>query len=163
MVTRPAVFIQVGWRSLVSCIVGGAALGAVLGTFFFLFDLVTSASDKTQITDIALITYIGGVFGILLGLVAGVVLGVLGALLLVPYPGAQKTKRVIRVGGMALVGLFTLLFLIDATFDAGALVFFAVLIIGGQVGAFLLANWIVGWYIRRSEPAAGEAGPSPTD
>lgn len=157
---------QIAWRSLVSCILGGAALGALMGIGFVAFDAVTDAADKTKVTDIAVITYIGGVFGLLLGIVAGVVLGLVGAVVLVPYPGAPRTRRVIRGVGMVIVGLFALMFLLDpGDLDAGAWIFFGVLVVGGQVGAYLLGGWIVGWYIKRAEaPAPGQdpaATPSP--
>lgn len=155
MVSRAAIFMQIAWRSLVACIVGGAALGALMGVGFVVFDALTDAADPTDVAGIAVITYIGAVFGVLLGIVAGVVLGLVGAFALVPYPGAARTRRVIRVVGMVLVALFSLLFVLDpGELNAGAFVFLGVLVIGGQVGAYLLGGWIVGWYIQRAETAA---------
>ena len=169
MVTRPRVFWRIAWRSLVSCIGGGAAIGAVFAAGFVIIDAFRDVTEKTEVKDIALVGYIGGAFGLLLGIVAAVVLGLVAAFVLVPYPGAQKTRRVIRTVGMILVGLFSLLFLLDpGDLDAGAWVFLGVLFIGGQVGAYLLGGWIVAWYIRRCESAAAAQvlpadAPAPTE
>ncbi len=169
MVSRPTVFMQIAWRSLVSCIVGGAAIGALMGVGFVVFDAVTDAVEKTKVTDIAVITYIGGIFGLLLGIVAGVVLGLVGAVVLVPYRGPRRTRRVIRGVGMVIVALFSLLFVADpGELDAGTVLFLAVLVLGGQIGAYLLGGWIVEWYIRRADSpdvrdAGGTEAPAPPE
>lgn len=151
-----AVFFQVLWRSIVLAVAGGIVIAVgfvvivtIFGESWDGFDGDGGGSDDGVLVAALIAAYLGAIFGIVLGIAAGVVLGLIGALALVPYRGRGTTRWVMRVGATVCVGAFF------AALLGGDDRLWLVLGGAGMVGAALTAPWLVGWYVRRAEPATG--------
>lgn len=143
--SRLVVFAQVIWRVAVLCVGGGAAVGAIL----MVVGLILGGwGDNTEWWFI-LVPAAGALFGLMLSIVACPVIAGVCAWRLVPYPGARRARRLVRVLGVVIVGtLFPTLFL-GTSYDRGTWLIILLLWSAAVAGAWFGAPWTVRWYAKR--------------
>ena len=130
---------------------GGAAVGASVVVGAAGWQVIQGDTAAVQLIAVALlVAFFGGVAGLLLGLVAGAVVGLVGARLLVPYPGRYRVLAFGRAAGLAVAMGFDLGVMAVAghATTQGMLLALVPLAFG-----WLLAPSLVRWYIVENEGA----------